>query len=152
MWARSRHWEFDNPRPGDVLELEAICISGTVEAPAPTDGVVRQEHARDASPAYLITGSLVSAQDFQADFGHGSRHAGTDVLLSVGGERMLAQIPGPASTVELGARVTVRGEVTVLAAYKWDEFGVADTAREWSIEDVRNPDVGEYLMLLRPSG
>jgi hypothetical protein len=84
--------------------------------------------------------------------GKGPRHAGTDVVLLVDGEQLLAHVRGPASTVMMGARVSVRGEVSVVAAYEWDAFDVADTRRPWSIQDVRNPDVGEYLLLLRPSG
>jgi hypothetical protein len=65
----SRHWEFDNPGPGDVLELVAIRISGTVEPSAQTDGVARQAHAIDASPDDLRRrswgGFLRAALDIQ---------------------------------------------------------------------------------------
>jgi hypothetical protein len=134
-----------------VLALEAIRISGTLDDPAATDGVYRSSDAADAFPVYRITGSILSAHDFQADMGGGPRHAGTDVLLAVGGERVLAQIPGSASALELGDRVTVRGEVSVVADYEWDAFELPDTRRQWSVEDVRNLDAGEYLLLLRPS-
>jgi hypothetical protein len=58
---------------------------------------------------------------------------------------------GPASTLEVGARATVCGEVDLIAQYEWDAFDLAETRRRWSIEDVRRLDAGDYLLLLRPT-
>jgi hypothetical protein len=98
VWVRSRHWELDNPRPGDDLSHDGIRISGSVQEPTRSEGVTRRENADDVAGAasdYVMTGWIVSAMDFQVDMGAGPEHGGTDVVLSMGGELVQARVQGP---------------------------------------------------------
>ena len=152
VWARSSNWELDIPRAGDVLPRNGIRLSGGTEAPAASKGVTRRDHVTDPSEAsaeYAITGTIISAVDFQIGRETGPAHGGTDVVLSVGGERVQAQVPGPASTLHLGGRLTVSGEIAFLADHEWESFELVDTRRRWFVENVRTYGDGEFLLLLR---
>jgi hypothetical protein len=156
LWARSMHWELDNPAAGDVLPLEGIRIFGSVEtAVNPDEGILPgQVDLGEAGPTatYVATGSVVSAKDYQADFGQGPQHVGAELVLSVSGNLIQAQVPGATATdIRTGARLTVRGELSLVADYEWDAFGLVDTRRSWTVEEVQHRGPGGYLLLLRPT-
>jgi hypothetical protein len=152
---RSSNWELNNPAPGDVLTAVGIRISGTVvQPPADREGVSAREQVLDHdsdSPEYVVTGSMVSARDYKFDMGSAPQHGGTDVVLSVNGELMQAQVPGPASDIGTGSTLTVAGEVSLIADYEWDAFELVDTRRSWVIEEVHHIEIGDYLLQLRPA-
>lgn len=88
LWARSMHWELDNPAPGDVLPCEGLRIFGSIEIPLkPVEGIHTGEVATDGTrpAAYVLTGSLVSTRDYRVDMGSGPQHAGAEMVLSVNG-------------------------------------------------------------------
>ena len=151
MWVRA--WALGQPIAGGVLPYEGIRVSGTVEPSSspvregisPTDQPLDDPHAVE----YVVTGSVVTATDFQADTGSGPRHAGTDVVLSVNGDLMQAQIPGPARDVEVGSVLTVRGPLRHIDNHEWDAFGLVETRRAWSVEEVRHLPDGDLLLRLR---
>ena len=154
LWARSEDWELDNPAVGDVLPREGIRIFGSIETPVnPVEGMHPGEvdlGGAGQSNTYIVTGSVVSARDYQVDFGRGPRHAGAHVVLSVNGDLVQAQVKVlTASGLESGAPLTVRGEISLVAEYEWDAFGLVDTRRSWSVEEVQHLGPGDYLLLLR---
>jgi hypothetical protein len=150
-------WELDNPAAGDVLPSEGIRILGSVETgPNPSEGIHAAEASLEAdrpTAAYVVTGSVVSARDYQVNFGSGPQHAGVDMVLSVNGDRMQAQVPAAmAKDLEPGAQLTVGGEISLVADYEWDDgFELVDTRRSWSVEEVRHLGAGDYLLLLSPT-
>ncbi len=97
-----------------------------------------------------MTGSVVTATDYQSDMGSGPRHAGTDVVLSVNGDLLQCQITGPASDIEIGSDLTVRGRLSHIGDYEWDAFGLLDTRRAWSIEEVQRLPDDDLMLRLRP--
>ncbi|WP_243061093.1 hypothetical protein [Nocardioides sp. SR21] len=105
----------------------------------------------EASSEYVMTGAVISAADFRVARRSRPGHGGTDVVLSVGGELVQAQVPGPASTLIVGARVAVAGEVTLIPDHEWGSFPLVDTRRRWLIADVRTLGDGEYFLLLDPA-
>jgi hypothetical protein len=156
LWARSMDWELDNPAAGDVLAGEGIRIFGSVETPPnPVEGIHPGEiDLGGAGPTatYVVTGSVVSARDYQVDLGSGPRHAGAHVVLSVTGDLIQAQVPAAAATdLQRDAQLTVRGEISLVADYEWDAFELVDTRRSWSVEEVQHLGSGDYLLLLRPA-
>lgn len=156
MWARSTGWELDNPAAGDVLAREGIRIFGSVETPPnPVEGILPGEvDLGGAGPTatYVVAGSVVSARDYQVDFGSGPRHAGVHVVLSVTGDLIQAQVPAAAARdLQRDAPLTVRGEISLVADYEWDAFELVDTRRSWSVEEVQHLGSGDYLLLLRPA-
>jgi hypothetical protein len=149
-------WELDNPAAGDVLPGEGIRIFGSVETSMnPVEGIVSSEVNPDGTGrtnTYVVMGSVVSARDYQVNFGPGPRHAGAQVVLSVNGDLMQAQVPRvTASDIEHGDLLTVSGEISIIADYEWDAFGLVDTRRSWSVEEVQHLGSGDYLLLLRPT-
>ena len=142
------------PVAGGVLACEGIRVTGIVEPShsqlresiSPTGERVDDPHAVE----YVVTGSVVRAMGFQADLGSGPRHAGTDVVLSVNGDLMQAQIAGPAPDVEVGSVMTVRGPLLHIAAYEWDGLGLVDTRRAWSIEEAWHLPGGDLMLRLSP--
>ena len=99
-----------------------------------------------------MTGSFVSARDDQVDIGSSPRHAGVDVVLSVNGDLIQAQVPeAAAKDLEGGTHLTVRGEISLIADHEWDGFALVDTRRSWSVEEVQHVGSGDYLLLLRPA-
>jgi hypothetical protein len=157
LWVRSKHWELTNPAPGDVLSSRGIRISGTVvQSPAAHEGTSPQAMNTDGEPElsqYVVTGVVMSATDYSFDIGRaeGLQHGGTNIVLSVTGELVHAQIPGPAADIGTGSMLTLSGEVSLIADYEWDAFELVDTRRSWSIEDVRYLGCGDYLLLLCPA-
>ena len=146
----------DNPAAGDVLPSEGIRIFGSVE---PRVNLVEGILPGEVDPggtgprnAYIVTGSVVSARDYQVDFGPGPRHAGAHVVLSVNGDLVQAQVPAVAAS-DLGssAPLTVRGQISLVADYEWAAFGLVDTRRSWSVEEVQHLGSGDYLLLLCPT-
>src|ERR1044072_2631775 len=91
-------WEWHNPAAGDVLTDEGIRILGSIETPLnPVEGIRLGEAdggGAGPTPIYVVTGSVVSAMDYQVDFGSGPDHAGANVVLSVNGDLIQAEIPG----------------------------------------------------------
>lgn len=153
LWARSMHWELVNPAAGDVLPCEGIRIFGSIEIPLnPVEGIHPGEVAIDGArpAAYVLTGSLVRASDYQVDMGPGPQHAGAEMVLSVSGVLIQAQTPEVAAKdLEGNVYLTVRGDISLIADYEWDAFELVDTRRSWSVEQVQDLGSGDYLLLLR---
>ena len=87
----------------------------------------------------------MSASDLDTDSGHG----GADVVLSVNGFAVQAQIDGWSRDVVRGTRLSVRGELLVIPNYEWADFDLVDTRGTWAVEEtLRLPD-GDMLLRLR---
>ena len=148
-------WELgDQPVAGGILPNEGIRIRGTVESShTPAQECISTIGGSLADPGaveYVLAGSVVTATDFQSDTGTGPLHAGTDVVLSVNGDLMQSQIAGPASDIEIGSALTVRGRLVHIRDYEWDAFGLVDTRRSWSIEEVQRLADDDLMLRLRP--
>jgi len=156
LWVRVRAWELgDQLFVGEVLPSQAIRVTGTVE---PFHAPVRERisqvdgpHVDPDAVEYVVTGSVVTATDYQSDTGSGPHHAGTDVVLSVNGDLMQSQIAGPASDIDIGSALTVRGRLSHIGDYEWDAFGLVDTRRAWAIEEVHRLPDDDLMLRLRPT-
>ena len=157
VWVWVGAWELgDQPVAGAVLPHEGIRVRGKVEpSHSPMrEGVSPTHEPLDDPDAveYVVTGAVVSASDYQADMGSGLRHAGTDVVLSVNGDPVQAQIAGPARDLQVGSVLSVRGPLLHIADYEWDGFGLVETRRAWLIEEVKHLTDSDLMLRLRPTG
>jgi hypothetical protein len=161
VWVRVAEWmwfdgQLPDPVPGWVLPSVGIRVLGTVDEMGPTaeEGILpcAEEPGNTAGAVeYVVTGSVVNADDFQVDTGSGARHAGAELVLTVDGLLFQAQIDGQARDVSLGALVRVRGELFMIAEYEWEDFDLVDTRAPWSIEEaLRLPD-GDFRLRLLPA-
>jgi hypothetical protein len=143
------------PSPGSVLDETGIRVRGTLGhvGPEVVEGVVRCDNvigAEAETVAYLVTGSVLQADDFDVDFGSGPRHGGADVVLSVNGCLIQVQLEGWARDVTQGSHVRVRGELLVIPYYEWDDSGLVDTRGAWKVEQTRRLPGGDIALRLVP--
>jgi hypothetical protein len=160
LWVRMAHWipveaETPEPAPRSMLSGTGIRVRGVIERadPADDDGLVPDEKAAGDAPRtveYVITGTVADAHDFEFDSGAGSEHGGTDIVLSVDGLLVQAQVQGWARDVVHGSRLRVRGELSVIAYHEWDDFGLVDTRDSWTVEETLALAAGDYLLRLSP--
>ena len=156
VWAWSGDWELENPVAGDVLPHDGIRISGSAERSQDPDEGIWPDRIRldgdEPRARYRVTGRIVSATDCFYDMGAGAglQHSGARVVLSVHEQPMQASVAAHARDLELGTRLTIRGDISLVHYYEWDAFDLVDTRRSWSVEDVRNLEPGYYLVLIRP--
>ena len=99
------------------------------------------------TPAYRVTGSVVSAEGLLGDRGLGPAEVGTDLQLSVAGEVVYARVTDLAATARAGSVVTVQGTFEHIDNHELDEF--PDSGHAWLIEDVRDLSDGDSLILVR---
>lgn len=154
LWVRMHDWiaveaELPDPMPGSVLEGTGLRVRGALAPtePGTVEGLVRCERVVGDSQTveYLVTGSAVSARDFDTDSGHG----GADVVLEVNGFPIQAQTDGWSRDVVHGSRLSVRGELHVIPYYEWTAFDLVDTRGTWAVEEARRLRGGDMLLRLR---
>ena len=159
LWVRMHDWivveaELSEPMREAVLEGTGLRVRGAVERgdPGTEEGIARSHEPTDVdsrTEEYVVTGTVLEATDFESDQGAGSRHGGTDVILTVNGSQIQAQLDGWARDFTHGSRLSVRGELLVIPYYEWDRLRVVDTRSTWKVEATRRLPDGDLLLLLR---
>lgn len=147
--------ELPEPFTDSVLEGTGLRVRGAVERvdPGAEEGIARSHEPTDADSQtveYLVTGKVLVANDFDSGQGAGSRHSGTDVVLTVNGSLIQAQLDGWARDFTHGSRMSVRGELLVIPYYEWDDFELVDTRSTWKVESTRRLPDGDLLLQLLP--
>lgn len=160
LWVRMQGWvlveaELPEPVTDSVLEGTGLRVRGSVERgdPGAEEAIARSHKATDADSQtveYVVTGQVLEANDFDSDQGSGSRHSGTDVVITVNGSLIQAQLEGWARDFSLGSRLSVRGELLVIPYYEWGDFGLVDTRSTWSVEEARRLPEGDLLLRMLP--
>jgi hypothetical protein len=139
MWVYLETWIVKDGAPelarGDHLRgvgLRADCCS-LGPARAATDGVAELVDPGGAqepgSHRYELTGVAGHAEDVRSERGR----VGAEFVITVGDQAFLARIPGPASEVAVGSRVTAQGTLSVVADYEWDAFSLPDLRTDWYV-------------------
>src|SRR4051812_11160760 len=113
LWAWVRAFELAprQPATGSVLPDEGFRITGVlVLPPGGAEGMVPWSTSPGVmgveTPAYRVTGTVVSADALQVDYGSGPREVGTELELSVLDEVLYARVTDRAVTVSAGPVVT----------------------------------------------
>jgi len=160
VWVRMHDWilveaELPEPITDSVLEGTGLRVRGAVEHgdPGAEEGIAPSHKPTDADSQtveYLVTGTVLEANDFDSDQGAGSRHSGTDVVLTVNGSLIQAQLDGWARDFTQGSHLSMRGELFVIPYYEWDDFGLVDTRSTWKVEGTRRLPDGDVLLRLLP--
>lgn len=154
LWAWVRAFELapGQPSTGSVLADEGFRVAGTfVLPPEDSEGIVPWLSSPAVmgveTPSYRVTGSVVSADVLQVNFGSGPQDIGTELQLSVGGEVVYARVTDGPATVSTGSVVTVQGTFEHIDDYELDEY--PDSGHAWLIEEVRELGDGDSLILVR---
>lgn len=168
MWVRVPDWLLvddapPRPVPGDVLHQVGIRIPGRLH-PAregQPDQIMPVPHPITAAPAvaYALTGSVAHPRDLWEAMPHRwwphrtvtTRHLGTRLTLTVDGQQYWADVPGPASALTEGARVTVTGPPTLIGWYEWESDDADDIRADWTARHVRDLPGGDILVDLTPA-
>ncbi|GAA3117395.1 hypothetical protein GCM10010530_44700 [Kribbella aluminosa] len=155
------HWvpveaEWPEPVQGAVLPNIGIRLLGSVACadPSEEDGIDPREESPGTprgTVEYVVTGSVARARDFEVDTGAGGQSAGVELVLTVNGRLIQAQVDGRARDVEPGSRLRLRGEFLVIGDYEWEAFDLVDTRASWSVEEMRQFSTGDYLLRLVPA-
>lgn len=158
IWVRLADWvlaeaDLAKPMPGAVIGNMGIRVYGALERADDTaeDGLVAESEPSAAdprTPIYRVTGPVESSQVLETDKGSGTRHAGLELVISVAGFRLQAQVDGDADDIDIGSRVAVRGTLFVIGQYEWKDFGIVDTRADWNIDQVLDQPEGDYLLRL----
>jgi len=154
LWAWVRAFELAPGQPaiGSILPDEGFRVSGAlISPPERSEGIVPWATSPGVmgveTPAYRVTGLVVSADDLQVDFGPGPRTIGSELQLSVGGEVLYARVTDLAAAIDAGTVVTVQGTFEHIDDYELDAF--PDSGHTWMIEDVQALSDGDSLVLVR---
>jgi hypothetical protein len=138
-----------------VLPNIGIRLLGSVGRadPLEEEGIVPREESLGTprvTVEYVVTGSVANARDFEVDMGADTQHAGVELVMSVNGRLIQAQVGGRARDVEPGSRLRLRGEFVVIGDYEWEAFDLLDTRASWSVEEMLQLSTGDYLLRLVP--
>jgi hypothetical protein len=154
LWAWVRAFELapGQPATGSVLPDEGFRITGVLVLPPDgSEGIVPWSTSPGVmgveTPAYRVTGTVVSADVLQVNLGSGPKEVGTGLELSVQGEVLYASVSDRAVTVGTGSVVTVQGYFVHIDEYKVDEF--PNSGHAWLIEEVQDLAGGDSLILVR---
>ena len=125
LWAWVRAFELapGQPATGSVLPDEGFRVTGVlVPPPEGSEGIVPWSTSPGVmgveTPAYIVTGTVVSADVLQVNFGSGPQEVGTELELSVRDEVLYARVTDSAVTVGTGSVVTVQGTFEHIDAYE----------------------------------
>jgi hypothetical protein len=162
IWVRMAHCvpveaEWPEPVQGAVLSNIGIRLLGSAKCADPLEDkaiVPRDEplSSPHRTVEYVVTGSVVSARDFQVNMGAGPQHSGVELVLTINGRLIQAQVEGHASDVEPGSRLSLRGELVVIGNYEWEDFELVDTRAPWLVTEIRQfSNDGDYLLRLIPA-
>jgi hypothetical protein len=153
MWVQAMEWmiaDGDPPMPsvGSVLTGVGIRVRGDVTPADPEswDGVVALDGGVPHESRYRLTGRAGEGRDFDVDTGRGTEHAGAEFLLTVAADQFLVQFDGWARDVPTGSRVTVTGQLSVIGAYEWDDFGLTESRADWLVQAVASADHGDTML------
>ncbi|GAA3130762.1 hypothetical protein JOF29_007512 [Kribbella aluminosa] len=143
--------------PGAVLPNIGIRVLGSVERvdPLEDEGIAPRKDPLASPPPvtvdYVVAGTVERSRDFQVDVGAGPQHAGVELVLTVNGHLLQAQVDGQARDIEPGSRLILSGELVVIGEYEWEAFDLVDTRAPWSVEETRRVSNGDYLLRLVPA-
>jgi hypothetical protein len=161
IWVRAMDWMIVNselaiPRSGATLHSVGIRLRGAISPAdsAVSDGVVALPDSANLGSdrtAYVLTGIASDARDVWTNttrWRRGRRHAGAELVLTVGPDRFHISFEGHASDVVPGSRLTATGDLALVADDEWDAFELADTRADWLVRkvvDLRGGDMKVQL-------
>jgi hypothetical protein len=143
MWVYMATWIVRDGAPelgrGSFLPgvgLRTACLS-VGPARVPVDGIAEWVGPgggpRPGGHVHELTGLAGAARDVYAGDGPAERHAGSEFVITTGGQTFTARAGGPASGVPSGSRITAQCLLSVVPDYEWDAFGLPDLRSDWHV-------------------